>query len=250
MKNAVAVGLSMIFAVTGNAVAAAPDDLTGRWEVTVLSGHDPSYARLTVSADNGRYNATVGPQSLNPYSPPLKYDGRPDGASVRFNCTTPPNIVGPCGELDLRVERGALVGDATMFGITYTVTGTRPAVRPPSAPTLHNFEPQVFQHRFSGTEPPVLRMFPGDSVHTNTVDAAGVDRNGVPQSKAYSNTLTGPFYIEGAMPGDTIAIHFKRIRVNRSTASMWNKTIAPSALSPYYARDDKAVEKLRHHLEA
>jgi hypothetical protein len=45
----------------------------------------------------------------------------------------------------------------------------------PSSKT-HDFSPVNFANEFSGTTSPVLRISPGDSVRTTTIDAAGVDR--------------------------------------------------------------------------
>jgi amidase len=69
------------------------------------------------------------------------------------------------------------------------------------------------------------------------VDAGGRDANGVRRSLG-GNPQTGPFYIEGAMPGDTLSVKFTRIRMNRDTAQSGN-AIVPSALAPGYFRDAK-----------
>src|SRR5207247_1673209 len=37
----------------------------------------------------------------------------------------------------------------------------------------HRFEPKVFYNTFSGAHPPALRIKPGDSVNTYTIDAGG-----------------------------------------------------------------------------
>lgn len=55
------------------------------------------------------------------------------------------------------------------------------------------------------------------------------------------NPLTGPFYIEGAIPGDTLAIHFNRIRLNRDIA-ISSPLIAGGALTPNYLQQRKPVE--------
>lgn len=87
----------------------------------------------------------------------------------------------------------------------------------PAAPRTLDFEPVEFHRAFSASTPPVLRIWPGDVVRTKTVDAAGVDEKG--KSRVLGgNPQTGPFYIEGAMPGDVIAVHLRRVRLNRATA--------------------------------
>jgi acetamidase/formamidase len=53
--------------------------------------------------------------------------------------------------------------------------------------------------------------------------------------------LTGPFYVEGAVPGDTLVVHFNRIRLNRDTA-ISSVPIVGSALNPDYVESRKKVE--------
>jgi acetamidase/formamidase len=47
--------------------------------------------------------------------------------------------------------------------------------------------------------------------------------------------------VEGALRGDTLAIEFKRIRLNRDTAQSGD-SIVPSALAPGYLMEQKRVE--------
>jgi acetamidase/formamidase len=100
----------------------------------------------------------------------------------------------------------------------------------------------VYYNHFSGLIEPALHIKPGDTVHTTTVDAGGVDSKGV-HVAAGGNPLTGPFYVEGAWPGDMLVIKLKRVRLNRDTAGIYNNSVVLSALDPYYARDQKEVEK-------
>jgi amidase len=73
------------------------------------------------------------------------------------------------------------------------------------------------------------------------VDAGGVDEKGEHRSQG-GNPLTGPFYVEGAVPGDTLVVHLNRIRLNRNTAGIYNDTVVGSAVDPYYFRDLKRVK--------
>jgi acetamidase/formamidase len=95
---------------------------------------------------------------------------------------------------------------------------------------LHEFKPDVFHHTFAATTVPALRVSSGDSIHTTTIDAAGTDGKGLQRAEA-GNPQTGPFYIEGAEPGDTVAIHVTRLRLNRdwaiSTDTLSNLAITP-----------------------
>lgn len=83
--------------------------------------------------------------------------------------------------------------------------------------TIHRFDPTLF-HNSLGSHEPVLHIDSGDTVVTYTVDANGRDTRRE-QVAAGSNPLTGPFYIRGAEPGDTLAVHFDSLRPNRDTGN-------------------------------
>jgi acetamidase/formamidase len=65
-----------------------------------------------------------------------------------------------------------------------------------------------------GVAAPVAHLKPGDVLDTNTVDADGHALEDAGMKVLGPNPLTGPFYIDGAEPGDTIAIHFLAVDVN------------------------------------
>ena len=85
------------------------------------------------------------------------------------------------------------------------------------SPTTHTFTPDRFYNTFSGAHPPALRIKPGDRVITKTIDASGADWNGKSVAQG-PNPQTGPFFIEGAEPGDMIAVTFSKMEINRATA--------------------------------
>ena len=98
----------------------------------------------------------------------------------------------------------------------------------------HEFEPAEF-HSTIGSHPPVLRIDPGDTVVTATVDAAGYDARGRLVATP-GNPQTGPFFISGARPGDMLEVRFDRIRPNRDRA-IAGTSIAPGVLDPGYLRE-------------
>ena len=108
-------------------------------------------------------------------------------------------------------------------------------------PRTFDFEPTQFYGLF-GPAKPVLNILPGDTVRTWTLDAEGFDSHGV-RRKTLVNPQTGPFYIETAMPGDTLVIRFVRIRTNRTTADMYGDALAANALEPYSLRRETPVVK-------
>ena len=84
---------------------------------------------------------------------------------------------------------------------------------PPQSPTT-KFEPTTGVQTFAVREP-VLRLKPGTTVETRTFSRPGdyYERAG----GAWPGEV-GPFYIEGATPGDTLVIKIVRLRLNRDQA--------------------------------
>ena len=96
----------------------------------------------------------------------------------------------------------------------------------------HTFEPTEF-HVTIGSHEPALRVADGDSVATWCVDAGGQDRN-LEQVPPGGNPQTGPFYVEGAERGDTLAVRFDRLWPNRERG-FTGTLVAPSVLDPWFA---------------
>lgn len=105
---------------------------------------------------------------------------------------------------------------------------------PLSAQTTHQFEATEYYNTFSFAHPPALRIRPGDRVVTKTIDAAGGDWNG-DQVAQGPNPQIGPFYIEGAEPGDVLVVRFERIEPNRDWAFS-STVLAPYAADPSFLR--------------
>ncbi|MEK7400130.1 MAG: acetamidase/formamidase family protein [Candidatus Poribacteria bacterium] len=96
---------------------------------------------------------------------------------------------------------------------------------------IHKYDPKIY-HAVLGQFEPVLRISDGDTVITSTVDNAG--HNALDQKVAEGiNPQTGPFYIDGANPGDTLAIHFDKMAPNRKVGRAAVK-IAPNVVDPQY----------------
>jgi acetamidase/formamidase len=92
----------------------------------------------------------------------------------------------------------------------------------------HEFTPSLFHRQFSAQTPPALTISPGDVIHTITIDAGGVDDKDQQRSPP-GNPQTGPFFVAGAKPGDTLAVHIVRLRLNRAWA-VSDDAVVPRAL--------------------
>ena len=97
--------------------------------------------------------------------------------------------------------------------------------------TLHPFHPTHYRTTI-GPHTTVLRVQSGDTIVTTAVDARGQDAHGSQISEP-GNPMTGPFYVEGAEPGDTLVVHLDKLTPNRSTG--WTrKMVAPNVVDPDY----------------
>jgi acetamidase/formamidase len=98
----------------------------------------------------------------------------------------------------------------------------------------HEFEPTAF-HVTIGSHEPVLRVADGDTIATWCVDAGGWDRSSERIAPG-GNPQTGPFFVEGAGPGDTLAVRFDRLRPNRARG--WTRPlVAPNTVEPAHAAE-------------
>jgi amidase len=91
-------------------------------------------------------------------------------------------------------------------------------------------KPDRYYTTFSAAHPPVAHVRKGDTVVTKLLDSRGRDETGKLILDG-DNVLTGPFYIEGAQPGDTLVVRLDRVRLNRDWG--WDGTrVALDALAP------------------
>ncbi len=95
--------------------------------------------------------------------------------------------------------------------------------------TTHDFEPTRFHVTLAAHEP-VLHVASGDTIRTWCVDARGHDRTGARITEG-GNPQTGPFFVEGAEPGDTLVVHLDRIRPNRARG-VSGQVVAPHVVDP------------------
>ena len=118
------------------------------------------------------------------------------------------------------------------------------ATAPRLAADTHRFTPERFYNTYSFAHPPALRIKPGDRVITTTLDASGVDAQGRQVGQG-PNPQTGPFFVEGAEPGDLLVVTFEKIETNRATAYSSSLLAAyavdPASIATRQDRDPKRV---------
>lgn len=206
-----AVMASMSLLRTGNAADAA-EPLGAHWLVTADLQGTPLYGRLDIEQQGrqitGRY---YGDQ----------IEGSFEGGAIHFIAK---DSSGGTSTVDATLKRGVLSGTVVETDAAdeshsnrYSFTAIPIRQERRGAPTHHDFAPTIFYREFSASNKPALSLDPGDSVHTTTVDAGGTDQDGHRRVLG-GNPQTGPFYIQSAIPGDTLVVHLTRLRLNRDYA--------------------------------
>jgi hypothetical protein len=217
--------LALAFAAT-----LASADIAGSWRFTLVSfGEEIFPAKLDLKLDGDKIAGNLNE---------LKIEGSLQGETFKFTATRPNGSV--WGAFEGRLNGLDLSGTVHRNDDDFQWIARRAAL-PTAEPQTRTFEPTAFHRFFSGTIPPALHINPGDTVRTTTVDAGGRDAANKRRSNG-GNPETGPFFVEGAMPGDTLVVKFNRIRLNRNSAGSGDRVV-PTALNPPYIRDAKYDDK-------
>jgi acetamidase/formamidase len=215
----------MVLALLVLATTGCAAEIGGSWRITLMSFGDENYAKLELNVSGDKLSGSLAD---------LKIEGTVQGETLKFTARRPNGS--EYATMEGRLSGEELNGTGHRGDDQFRWVARR-AVLPSAAPQTRTFEPTAFHRRFSGTIPPALHINPGDTVLTATVDAGGTDAKGKKRSNG-GNPETGPFYVEGAMPGDTLVVKFNRIRLNRDSAESGGRVV-PSALNPPYFRDAK-----------
>ena len=223
------------------AILSAQTGAAGDWLLTQDVYGIPLHQKLTVKVDGTTLSGTLGRRTIA---------GTVSGSSIRFAIKNEDESNEFEGTLSDDRMSGTLVrtskDEPAPFRTTWSALRVPP--RRTGPPQRHDFVPTVFHRQFSASNEPVLRIWPGDAVHTTTVDAGGTDENNVTRVLG-GNPETGPFYVETAMPGDMLVVHFNRIRLNRDWA-ISDDGIVGRALDPEFAVKMKdGFKNVRWHLD-
>ncbi len=105
----------------------------------------------------------------------------------------------------------AVLGSFTLFTIFLSIIFLK---KGSSVTAVNQIVATTYYRTFSRAHPVLKRVRPGETIATKTLDASGRDEKSVSRWQP-GNPLTGPFYIEGAEPGDGLIIRFTQVRMNR-----------------------------------
>jgi amidase len=221
-------GVSSAAEISGNYIA----------QVTTTPTAEPQFARVSLQVDG----ATVSGVWDN-----RKVSGALTGSRIDLTLSTAAG--GPAGALNGTVNGTTLSGDGTLtpsggrggggfggggrgaVGQPQRVTWKLTAYTPPATSKTYDFEPTSFYSTYSANWTPVLHIYPGDTVRTRTIDNAR-DANATRYGSG-ADPSTGPFYIEGALPGDTLVVHLTKVRANRNSARQGSRINAHAVTAAY-----------------
>jgi amidase len=204
--------MSLLVSVLLSMSLQAQPATSGAWAMTVVDFGLPNTTRLVLKQDGDKLTGTLGNQAL---------EGSLAGADITFKVGN--------REAKGKLTGARLAGQITQGGRTLEWSADRLPPRP-AKPRTHTFEPTNFELYFTSRVDPVLRIAPGDTVTTWSVGADGVDAKGERRSPG-GNPQTGPFYVEGAMPGDTLVVRLNRLRTNRAWAVSGSRVMS-TAVEP------------------
>lgn len=111
---------------------------------------------------------------------------------------------------------------------------------------VHEFQPTTYYSTL-GAHPVALRIADGDTVVTTAIDAGGNDVHGQRLATG-GNPMTGPFFVEGAEPGDTLVVTLDKVRPNRDWG--WTRSVvSENTVNPDFVRRLPASEVVRWQVD-
>lgn len=210
------------------AVAPAFADTHESWLLATDRWGNREYQALELQRDGTRLTGTLGALAL---------EGERKGDAIRFVVSAGD---GTTWAFAGRLDGTQMAGSAdfpdtqdTQQRMRHPFVATRLPVRPDGPPRRHAFDPRDYANEFSPHRAPVLVVWPGDIVHTRTIDSGGVDAHGHTRA-LYGNPQTGPFYVGSAMPGDMLVVRIRKLRLDRDTADSLDGIVG-RALGPQLA---------------
>ena len=236
-----AVMVCMAFVNLG--LAQSTDPISGEWLITRELFGNTIYHKVTLKLDKGKVTGA--------FASGKKIEGTLQGNALHFIARDGNSTVECTGTVSGGTISGKFIETLASNPKDVNespITATRVPAPRSGPPQRHEFTPTIFYREFSASPPPVLHIWSGDTVHTTTVDAGGSDERGIRRSLG-GNPQTGPFYIETAWPGDTLAVHFTRIRLNRDYAISDDAIVDRAVDSDMAVKLKDAGNDVRWHLD-
>ena len=213
------------------------------WVLTIDRWGNAERQLLTVAGEDSTLAGTLGRWPLS---------GRRDGDSISFAFTDDRKATyrfraAVAGESMSGFADYPDINDAERR-VRHAFTAWRIPDRGGEASRRHAFEPSTFSNEFTAQRNPVLVIWPGDTVSTRTIDSGGADARGVTRA-LYGNPQTGPFFVATAQPGDVLAVHIRRLRLNRDYAESLDDIVGRALTPAMAARAGDLGQRVRWRLD-
>ena len=227
--------------LSGQTADTPNESVTGKWQMTADFYGTRMYAPLQLQQTGTRVTGNFHGNKLEgtAESGKLHVVAKQDTEVDEFNATVSGGEMK--GEVVVTDTQDAAHHDV----IPFTAELIKPLVH---GNETHEFVPTVFYRTWSPMNKPVLTVKPGDTIHTTTVDAGGTDEKGVRRVMG-GNPETGPFYVEGAEPGDTLVVHIVRLRLNRDYAMSDDDVVSRATGTELAVRFKDAGKSVRWNLD-
>jgi amidase len=220
------------------------ENLTGRWLLTADHYGTPLFYFLNLTQQGDKLTGDFAGDKL---------EGTVSGNTVQFRAK---DEQGGWEDIKATISNGVLSGtyevvDPSDKEHPQTRSFTAKMIMPPKpnpSPQRHEFTPTNFYRRFSAEVKPVLTIQPGDTIHTTTVDAGGADEKGV-RHVLGGNPETGPFYVEGTYPGDTLVVRIVKLKLNRDYAISDDGIVGRGLTSDLAVKTKDNNNTVRWHLD-
>jgi acetamidase/formamidase len=112
--------------------------------------------------------------------------------------------------------------------------------------TTHRFIATEW-HNVLGTRPPAITIASGDTVITETIDAHGIDKDGIERAPE-PNPMNGPIFVTGASPGDALKVEILRMTPIRATG--WTRgALAANVIDPEFVRGLPPRDKINWRID-
>ena len=232
-----------LFLVAGFLSAQNPPNLSGKWNVAADFFGTPMNLSLELNQTGDKLTGKFDGDKL---------EGTLTGNSVNFLAK---DEQGTTVDVKGTVQGNTISGTAVFkfsddptHPASHQFTAALIPQRRATPPQRHEFTPTTFYRQFSALTKPVLTVQPGDTIHTTTVDAGGADEKGVTRVLG-GNPETGPFYVETAVPGDVLVVHFTRLRLNRDWAGSDDSIVSRGLDNDLAVRMKDLGKQVRWHLD-
>ena len=223
---------------------ASDDAVTGRWLVNADLYGTVAYFTVELKSEGNKLTGNLNGDKL---------EGTLSGKAIQFVAK---DEQGGTEECQATIQDDTISGKLIFTDAgdeahpeTHQFTAKRVPQRRAGVPHRHEFTPTVFYRQFSAANQPVLTIAPGDTINTTTVDAGGTDEKSVTRVLG-GNPQTGPFYIETATPGDTLSVHFTKVRLNRDWAISDDAIVDRGLDSQLAVKMKDGGKVVRWHLDA